>query len=64
MHLSWMPMFIAWACKQAVLRYGGLRLYRQVLPLAYGVILGEAIVGGGWSILSSVFNLPVYGFID
>jgi len=64
MHLSWMPMFIAWICKQAVLRYGGLRLYRRVLPLAYGVILGEAIVGGGWSLLSSIFSLPVYGFID
>jgi hypothetical protein len=64
MHLSWMPMLIAWTCKQAVLRYGGLRLYRKVLPLAYGIILGEAVVGGGWSLLSSFFHLPVYRFID
>jgi Family of unknown function (DUF6785)/Domain of unknown function (DUF6784) len=64
MHLSWMPMLLAWICKQAVLRYGGLRLYRRVLPLAYGVILGEAIVGGGWSLLSSFLHLPAYRFID
>ncbi|MFB3881085.1 MAG: DUF6785 family protein [Armatimonadota bacterium] len=63
-HLAWMPMLIAWGCKQVVLRYGGLRLYRRALPLAYGVILGEAIMGGGWSLLTSVVSLPAYRFID
>ena len=62
MMVLWVPMFIAWAIKLLVLRYGGLKLYRQVLPFFLGVILGEVVVGGLWTIVGIVFNIPYYSF--
>jgi len=59
-HLAWMPMLIAWVIKLAVLRYGGLRFYRQVLPLFYGLILGESIVGCAWPIVGLILHTPTY----
>ena len=61
-HLVWMPMLIAWAIKLAVLRYGGLRLYRQSLPLFYGLILGESMVGCAWPLVGLIFKVPSYNF--
>jgi hypothetical protein len=61
-HLVWMPMLIAWTVKSAVLRYGGLRYYRQVLPLFYGLILGESIVGCAWPLIGLIFRVPSYNF--
>lgn len=62
MTLLWMPMFIAWALKLLILRYGGLRLYRQMLPLFLGVILGECVVGSLLTIYGIAFNVPSYAF--
>ncbi len=61
-HLVWMPMLIALLVKSSVLRYGGLRLYRQALPFFFGLILGETVVGMGWTLIGMVLNTPVYGF--
>jgi hypothetical protein len=61
-HLVWMPMLIAWVAKAMVLRYGGLRLYRQVLPLFYGLILGESVIGCGWPIVGLITGMPTYSF--
>lgn len=61
-HLVWMPMFIAWAVKFAVLRYGGLRFYLRALPFFFGMILGESIVGCAWPIIGLIFNVPAYNF--
>jgi hypothetical protein len=61
-HLVWMPMLLALVAKSSVLRYGGLRLYRQALPLFFGLILGETVVGMGWTLLGVIFNTPTYGF--
>lgn len=59
-HLVWGPMLIAGLAKLGVLRYGGLRSYRRVVPLFYGLILGESIVGCLWSLLGVVFGRPMY----
>jgi len=61
-HLVWMPMLIAWLVKLLVLRYGGLRFYRRVLPFFLGLIIGESIVGCSWSIIGLIFNVPSYNF--
>ena len=61
-HLVWMPMLIAWIVKALVLRYGGLRLYRQALPLFYGLILGESVIGCGWPIVGLITGMPTYSF--
>ncbi|MEN6582472.1 MAG: DUF6785 family protein [Armatimonadota bacterium] len=62
MNLLWMPMFIAWVIKLIILRYGGLKMYRQALPLFLGVILGECVVGSLLTIFGMIFNVPSYAF--
>lgn len=50
----WWPFFVIWAFKTALLKYGGLRLYRRVLPAFVGLIVGHYLIGGlGWSLLST-----------
>ena len=61
-HIVWMPMLIALIVKLVVLRYGGLRLYRQALPLFFGLILGESVVGCGWTLIGLLFGVPTYSF--
>lgn len=41
----WVPITITWAVKSAILRYGGLRGYRQALPFFVGLAIGEYSAG-------------------
>ena len=59
---TWFSIFIGWLAKWIILRYGGLKVYRQALPFFIGLILGQLIVGSLWSILGTVLDMPVYGF--
>ena len=62
MNLVWMPLFVAWAAKLVILRYGGLRLFRQALPFFYGLILGQFVVGSLLNIISIIQGIPCYMF--
>jgi hypothetical protein len=62
MNLLWMPLLIAWVIKLNLLRYGGLRLYRQALPLFMGLVLGEYVAGGLWALAGVVLQRPVWVF--
>ncbi|MCC7495075.1 MAG: hypothetical protein IT204_22190 [Fimbriimonadaceae bacterium] len=62
MNCVWMPILIGWAAKSLCLKYGGSRLYRQVLPAAIGLILGEFVVGSLWSLYGVATKVPVYSF--
>jgi len=37
----WLPIFVTWVIKAALLRYGGLRAYRRALPFFLGLVVGE-----------------------
>jgi hypothetical protein len=54
--MSWfyMPLIIGWLSKVLVLRYGGLRLYRQAIPLATGLIVGDMLTRGVWAVVAIV----------
>jgi len=54
LHWYYMPFFIGWAAKTLVIRYGGLRLYRHTIPLAIGLIVGDLLNGGVWSIVALI----------
>lgn len=41
----WVPIFVTWAIKSALLKYGGLRAYRRVLPFFLGLAIGEFCAG-------------------
>jgi hypothetical protein len=44
MWFLWSSIFIAWLCKFAVLRYGGVRQYRRTRPVFLGLIFGELLM--------------------
>lgn len=59
----WSMFFLAWLVKLLVLKHGGLRLHRRILPLFYGMILGDFVVGGFWALFGVVFQTPTYNFL-
>ena len=60
--MLWINFIIAWLVKWVALKYGGLRSYRSIIPLFTGLLLGEFIIGGAWSLVGIIFNVPVYAF--
>lgn len=61
-NLTWLPMLTSWVCKVTILRYGGLGAYRKALPFFYGLVLGEVVVGCGWSLLSMALRREMWSF--
>jgi hypothetical protein len=62
MNLVWMPLLIAWVVKGLILRYGGVRLYREFMPLFLGMILGQVLVGSAWHLLGIALDITPYSF--
>jgi hypothetical protein len=58
----WMPLMIGQLVKTLVMRYSGPRIYRQLVPLALGLILGEFVIGGLWEVLALFLQRPQYAF--
>jgi hypothetical protein len=58
----WFGLLVAWVVKATLLRYGGLRLYRAALPLFLGLILGEFLLAGFWSLFGITMDIPTYSF--
>jgi hypothetical protein len=58
----WSCLVVATCIKFVVLKYFGLKTYRQLIPFAFGVILGEYAVGAFWSVYSVISEKGVYDF--
>lgn len=58
----WSAILISWLIKALVLRYGGYRLYRRLMPLMFGLILGEYTMGAFWSVMSVLLQQNIYDF--
>jgi len=58
----WSCILISSIIKWAVLNYGGIKAYRQAIPFFIGIILGEYVIGGMWSLLSVIIQKPTYDF--
>jgi hypothetical protein len=54
MYLYYTPFLFGWMAKTLVVRYGGLRLYRQTVPLAIGFIAGDLLNEVLWGIVTLV----------
>ncbi|OIN96161.1 hypothetical protein AUJ66_07220 [Candidatus Desantisbacteria bacterium CG1_02_38_46] len=48
---TWISIFVAWLVKTVVLRYGGPKLYKDLKPLFFGLIIGQFTVAGVWLII-------------
>jgi hypothetical protein len=62
MNLIWFPLLMSWVIKLVVLRYGGLKVLRRFTPFFLGLILGEFIVGGFWTLVGIFVGVPTYAF--
>ena len=56
----WTPCLIAWICKLVIIRAGGMKLYRKVLPLFFGFIVGDLLGGGTTDLLGCLTTWNVY----
>jgi hypothetical protein len=56
----WFPTLIGWLVKALTLRYGGMQLYRTMIPFFIGLILGDYVIGGVWSLVGLAFDIRVY----
>jgi hypothetical protein len=56
MNRHYLQFFVGWAVKTAVLRWGGLRLYRRSMPVAVGVIMGTQVNAAVWAAVSLVLR--------
>jgi len=59
----WLPLLMANVVKVAVLRYGGVRLYRRSIAFFVGIILGDVLAEAGWSLAGWIAGFPVYQFL-
>ena len=59
----WFPLLIAMVTKWVVLRNGGIKAYRRAIPFFIGLVLGEALMGCFWPLLSLILRSAVYSWI-
>jgi hypothetical protein len=61
--LIWGPFLLVWLLKSVVLRYGGMRLYRQTVPAFLGFALGHyAVAGIFWGLVGAFSGEAVRGY--
>lgn len=59
----WFSVFITWALKWLLLKYGGLRAFKTLLPFFIGMVVGEGIIGGIWLIVGMLTGVGTPGFL-
>ena len=59
----WFSLFLAMVAKWIILRHGGINAYRKAVPFFIGLVLGEALMGCFWPLLSLVLRSAVYSWI-
>ena len=57
MYYGWLSIFLAWLCKATILRYGGVRAYRALLPFFLGLILGEFTTACLWLFIDGAYGV-------
>ena len=55
--------FISWVAKLIILRFGGLRLYRQASAFFIGLVLGEFVTASFWGVIGTILGQATYRFI-
>ncbi|HIE09656.1 MAG TPA: hypothetical protein EYP65_07385 [Armatimonadetes bacterium] len=60
MEQLWLPIFITWLIKGAVLRYWGLRGYRATLPAFMGMVAADTVMAGVWGIVGIILGKRTY----
>jgi hypothetical protein len=50
---AWFSIFLGWAAKVLIVRFGGATLFNTLRPLFIGIIFGEALAAGTWLIINA-----------
>ena len=58
----WSLFILVWLTKWLILKLGGLKAHQRVLPIFYGMIVGEFAVGGFWALFGIVFRTQTFNF--
>ncbi|MCC6444098.1 MAG: hypothetical protein IT210_11680 [Armatimonadetes bacterium] len=61
MQYTWFSFFLGWFLKMAAVRWGGLKLYRAILPVCFGLIIGDLVGNGLWAVLA-LFGVKGFAF--
>jgi hypothetical protein len=56
-YYDWFAILLAWLCKAVILRYGGVRIYRAMLPFFLGLILGEFCTACLWIAIDGAYGV-------
>ena len=56
MSYGWFAIFLAWMIKSIILRYGGVSIYRSLMPFFLGLILGEFTTACVWVFIDGYFG--------
>ena len=59
----WFSIFLAWFIKWLVLKFGGLKAYRQSIPIFVGITMGDAVMLALWKIYGNAFNKWTLDFV-
>jgi hypothetical protein len=62
MEQLWLCMIVAWLIKVLLLKYGGAKAYKPVVPFFVGLIIGDFMLGSFWNIYGIVMETTVYHF--
>lgn len=62
MEQLWLCVFLAWAIKVILLKYGGTRAYRPAAPFFIGLIMGDFCIGSVWNLYGIIMETQVYHF--
>ncbi|MDQ1327619.1 MAG: hypothetical protein QG641_902 [Candidatus Poribacteria bacterium] len=60
MFLLWSGMLTCSIVKLIILRFGGVKRYRQGLPFFIGLLLGDYTIASIWSIIGTITGVPMY----
>lgn len=56
----WLSVFMGWGIKLCIMKYGGLRLNRKIVPVSLGLVLGDFFMAGLWSVAGAFFGGIMY----
>ena len=54
---DWFALFMAWVFKGLILRYGGVRAYRFMVPFFLGLVLGEFFTACMWVFIDGAYGV-------
>ena len=59
-HWIWFPALLGWIFKVVTIKYGGFKLYRRLLPMFLGLVLGDFFIGGVFGVAGALIPKPGY----